>query len=149
MRTPKFRIWDKLRKAFIFYGDIKEFAVELSGRGESLEFPISIYDEEEAVFQQSTGLLDKSGKEIYEGDVLKLSFNAMGIRDENNKPLFIVGMGDEEWIQREKNIEVKFKINKNSVVLDLESYLDTICPDRKSLTYEVIGNIFENKELLE
>ena len=50
MRELKFRIWDGNNKHFV-YPDILEL-----DRG--LEY------------QQSTGLLDKQGKEIYEGDIV-------------------------------------------------------------------------------
>ena len=126
MRTLKFRIWDKLRKAFIFYGDIKEFAVELSGRGESLEFPISIYDEEEAVFQQSTGLLDKNGKDVYEGDILRVEYDLPP--EYNSKPFIdFVDFYDGNFI--------------------LDNHREGIGECYHSSV--VIGNIFENKELLE
>jgi len=73
------------------------------------------------IFQQFTGLLDENGKEIYEGDIV----------------LF-----------QEKRGEVKFKNSSWFLVNDLpnkmESWWLAICDSP-----EVIGNIFENPELLQ
>ena len=66
MREIKFRAWEKkslIMRLWCYLRDIdytKQFA---------------LFDDSDFVFMQSTGLFDKNGKEIFEGDVCKLIFN--------------------------------------------------------------------------
>ena len=55
MREVKFRVWDKTEK-IVWY----EFNIGIGGQSETKQF----------ILMQFTGLKDKTGKEIYEGDIL-------------------------------------------------------------------------------
>src|ERR1700740_1944046 len=59
MRQIKFRAWDKVRK----HWEMDGLMMTIGGR-------LSTNHNEDYELQQFTGLLDKTGKEIYEGDVL-------------------------------------------------------------------------------
>ena len=80
---------------------------------------------------QYTGLKDKNNKEIYEGDIVKEGkFNDVSDNDKEKDVLYII-----EW--REKSLGFGWK----QVIPVLTGGLDL----KKS---EVIGNIYENPELV-
>src|SRR4051812_17759551 len=65
MRTIKFRAWDKANNKFHYDFDLtSQFDGRISWNYETTELT-------DIELMQFTGLLDKNGKEIYEGDILK------------------------------------------------------------------------------
>jgi len=80
--------------------------------------------EDEIIIQQYTGLKDKNGKEIYEGDIIKYDGLTHG---------YLNYVSWKEEVKWDKSRIYCSKINRN---------LDELH------AIEVIGNIFENPELL-
>ena len=119
MREIKFRAWDKKKKemrtvtSLNFYDEYM-WVDETPMTGERL--PI-----EGTPLMQYTGLKDKNGKEIYEGDVLKTE------QPTNNR--YLVVYDDKEASFRRKLGKDNWYFHKNH-------------------KYEVIGNIYENPELI-
>ena len=71
MRAIKFRAWDEKRKAYTYAPDkfsssLGQYFLTLDGR-----IYIDGVFQEHLLLEQFTGLLDKNGKEIYEGDLVK------------------------------------------------------------------------------
>lgn len=81
---------------------------------------------------QYTGLLDKDGKKIFEGDIVKVYDNF----DYVGETLYV---GKVQWNDTFLNWEIK---TRKKTVWQLKN-LPSV------LYYEVIGNVFDNPEMLE
>lgn len=130
MREIKFRAWD------IEEGDWTFFTLEELVRGNALRHK-KIED-----WSESTGLKDKNGKEIYEGDILKI--------DQEGRKMFDVvgsdGSGVREYqVVSEKHGSWMTKRNQNEPLHfgHEDTYLWILLP-----SCEIAGNIYENKDLL-
>jgi hypothetical protein len=137
MREIKFRAWDKITKRIYNVRMIDFDAngkpdwirlidwVQISEDTWDYDFPEKRFDEYELM--QYTGLKDKNGKEIFEGDILQFEFEGENIL---TCPV--------SW---EKNLSM-WKCGISLV---------TILPEDlfvENTTYEIVGNIYENPELL-
>lgn len=65
---PKFRAWDKKLKE-MFEVSFIDFDTKLIGLNIDLE--IIIFDFDDVILMQSTGLFDRNGKEVFVGDIIK------------------------------------------------------------------------------
>ena len=87
-----------------------------------------VYSFDEVEFIYGTGIKDKNGKEIEHGDILKTEFaGILPIKFHNVYGFYAVKKDDKYWFAEETEDEVNETLSKT----------------------EVIGNIYENKELLE
>ncbi|HES9555866.1 TPA: hypothetical protein VPL04_001926 [Streptococcus pneumoniae] len=103
--------------------------------GLAVERDIYCYNPDEIELMQSTGLKDKNGKEIFEGDIVRTT-RFLGRADE------IGGFYEYEkdYVGVVKVLEGSWVIDTGSVAVRLWSEIDES---------EVLGNIYENPELLE
>lgn len=132
-RTIRFRAWDKWNKNF-YTGHIHSYMLTLKGDlvasipgddGELEGWEADKKATERFVLMQYTGLKDKNGKEIYEGDVVTIFGN------ETNTGV----------VEYKTQNEEKYPVN--GWILNSYGEWLTIWPD-----CEVIGNIYENPDLI-
>jgi len=132
---PKYRMWDKETKSMNGMAEIyrnRNQEIELHPRDKNI------------ILMQSTGLVDKNGKEIFEGDILEIQ----GIR-------MVVKFGSYEYIESSKSNGHTLGVVYDGLGFYVEC-INAADPDRispfepKTLKESyVIGNRFETPELLE
>jgi len=127
----KFRAWIKTEKCFADYIEsirfyINEIDLCWGGICES-----DCFDFNDVILMQSTGLKDKDGKEIFEGDIVQFE-DCHEVSD-----FLYINTGIIEWCQGGFHVT-----NRDSVLME-----DLL--DGDSLDVTIIGNIYENPELLE
>ena len=121
MREIKFRAWDKENKKMMKVSSLHLENKEISVKENGTFHLFRMQD-----LMQYTGLKDKNDKEIYEGEI-------RFFRDENMK--YIVVWQDAAFII--KSIEIR-------------KYSEKMCwLDDTEICCEIIGNVYENKNLLE
>lgn len=85
---------------------------------------------------QFTGLYDKNGKEIYEGDIMQTNLNA--------KPFGIVSWNERGFFF----IDTSFGKYPSGEYIPLGNALRIII-DKKTLQWEIIGNIYDNYDIIQ
>lgn len=133
-REIKFRAWDKYNKRMINrIEEDGEYAICFNGEIRCIkhgETPFNITLPQGLELQQFTGLLDKNGKEIWEGDVVK----------------YEVGCSDGSVYK--KIASVKYGEFNCSCCDGVYGWYFDDGDIRECDRYEVIGNVMENPDLL-
>jgi uncharacterized phage protein (TIGR01671 family) len=137
MREIKFRVFDKRNKKMITNEVCYQLAIGLNG---SIKTGIS-----EDVLMQYTGLKDKNGKEIYEGDIVKYKEWKNNSDELAFKTNYIVCFEQLKWNLKHSSGRYQVTVQQNSG-LDSQSLNNDGC---KARNFKIIGNIYENTELLQ
>ena len=130
----RYRAWDKIRKTMyeaddIMYIDFEEKQICVK----TLFFErASRYDFNDIVLMQSTGLKDKNGKEIFEGDIIAI--NLEGIETPITAKVF----------QNRKIGILMFHAFEDNEDVPMVELLEG-----NSVEFAIIGNIWEDPELTE
>lgn len=117
---PKYRMWDKETKSMNGMAEIyrnRNQEIELHPRDKNI------------ILMQSTGLVDKNGKEIFEGDVVRQVRTQP--TTENEVIIGVVTMLEGAWL----------------IMNDCEKLASDLWSETDE--NEIIGNIYENKDILE
>ncbi|EPD8701567.1 YopX family protein [Listeria monocytogenes] len=121
MRVIEFRAWDKEVKEM----DYNPSVIEI-WQNKPINEQFRLESEEKLVWMQYTGLKDKNGKKIFEGDIVNCKFFDRMVGDIAGVINFI----DCVWAVSD------FKNKRLYQLIDVDNI-------------EIIGNIHENPELLE
>lgn len=123
---PRYRAWDKIHKTMYEVDDIMSIDFgksEISVKTLFFE-RTSRYDFDDIILMQSTGMTDKNGREIFEGDIL------------DSEDSFLAGV-------------VELRQNLGMFVSKLIKYnnFERLCNVLDST--QIIGNVWEDPKLLE
>lgn len=139
-REIKFRAWDEGSKSMMYMHDLQ------SDETPNEILSVFLDDNYGCELQQFTGLTDKNGKDIYEGDVIEL------INEDNDRIKVVCEFG----IARREIL-----IGNGSVEVDISCFYFLLPNGKKSFPivnnyagkhdlqlFEIIGNIYERPELI-
>lgn len=115
-RIIKFRAWDEHTKEMFSYAKPNDFVA----------FSVALTDKECHIMQY-TGLVDKNGKEIYEGDIISK------YKNKEYETRYVV-----EWYQKRCGFWLRVARFDEEPRFDLNDLREDL---------NVIGNIYENREL--
>jgi uncharacterized phage protein (TIGR01671 family) len=125
-REIKFRAWDINNNQMLDWTTLTQSV--WNNNAAQLLYSVMVLLKPNYILQQFTGLTDKNGKEIYEGDILRQSNNLCIINS-------CVGGFDCQML-----LELK-----NGGTIESSTYNFSFLSEKYC---EVIGNIYENSELL-
>ena len=130
---PKFRAWLKKEKRIVETDDLlcidyenEEIVTQkiYFESGLPVERDVDNYDFDEIELMQSTGLFDRNGKEIFEGDIVLVLDSPYTVFYDNEKGSYRLKPHDDRW-----NVDYMSNFSHGG-------------------NFEVVSNIYENKEQL-
>lgn len=123
---PRYRAWHRelgrmmlIRTMFFFANELEELQLNDSIMNDD----IPVYPDE-IELMQSTGLFDKTNKEIFEGDIVRVLDSTYTVFYDNERGSYRLKPHDDRW-----NVDYMSNFSHGG-------------------NFEVIGNIYENKEYL-
>lgn len=148
-RVIKFRAWDKKVKVMVLLDEmwlcVEYSSLAFSSSQDEYQgicaWPAEAYnsEKEDQIFMQFTGLTDKNGREIYEGDVVRVKAHS-----DWYEPIKTKGYADikVEWYEKSAGF---WPFIHDDCALGMKKYYMS---NDDVIDCEVIGNVYENPELL-
>lgn len=134
-REIKFRAWDEELEEMLYTESEEWFDDGVYFRFNKHE------DELRHDLMQYTGLKDKNGKEIYEGDILRCKCLKKCKLDSCAEKVIQYKNSLIEWWESGCNLGYRLRDSKGKTMMIKPTHLNT-------MEVEVIGNIYENPEIL-
>lgn len=137
MREIKFRVWDKVNKKFIVPAGLvisPDGSVSNVRYGEGFISELPYLTSDEFIIEQFTGLKDRNGKEIYEGDIL----GGVEVKPFKKPPKGLRCI--VQWKEATPFPSFELKDNKKDGEYLLAKF--------NTGHWEIIGNIHENSDML-
>ena len=132
MRELKFRAWsDKYGMHKVGCLVIEKGYCDFEPEDRSV-IGVSMPHQSFLTIEQYTGLKDKNGKEIFEGDIITNGTSIVDVKSHPTLGFYTVVNGEERFF------------GSNTSIKDFENDVEEF-----SSVTEIIGNIYENPELLE
>lgn len=122
MREIKFRVWDTYNKEML---ELKELNYEYGEPAIRTTMYSNYFGPSDMILMQYVGLKDKNGKEIYEGDIVQI----------------LGGEYEQGFYEWDEKVQIK------DLIYDGFNLMMTISQIGNQ-AIEIIGNIYENPELL-
>lgn len=146
MLQPKAYSKEKQKVYDVKYIDFDNETLELLTE-QQFDFYAHVYDFDEVEFMENTGLKDKNGKYIYVGDIVKFD-DEFPTWDYEGEVSACDGF-NVAIVTKEKNFITLTNFQADDGGLEeLLCTRELIFDELNFEDYEVIGNIYENKELL-
>lgn len=133
MRPIKYRAWDGLLGEMVYIRKTEQYDDSLLLRFEKH------FETETPIYMQFTGLYDCNGKEIYESDIV-----AITLKDES-----ALKAKEYNWNWLEEKMAIKYDDGGWKLYIPHKKMNFPMLFYTHSLIVEVIGNVYENSELLQ
>lgn len=142
-RIIKFRAWDIKRKELFFPSQLSTYTDSNDGPLKTIRFQGDYTSN--SILMQFTGLLDKQGKEIYEGDIFRVE------EDSEDLIYYLVVVWVQEWCMFcTLNMgEYKRYLIEGVTSLDEPMFWTYTLEDTNDRRFYLCGNVFEHRHLIE